>query len=109
MLGMMVSVEAILTLLLVFGLTLWGLWNWVRYRMIKFRTPSTPSVNKGTTRKAKEYGIATNVFFTRAFAGFPAAMMHVIKVGTAAAFGLIVVFAAFFGVMMYLDSIGALA
>ena len=109
MLGMMVSVEAILTILLVFGLTLWGLWNWVRYRLVKFRTPSTPSVNQGPTRRAKEYGIATNAFFTRAFAGFPAAIIHVIKVGTAAAFGLMVVFMAFFGVMLYLDSIGALA
>lgn len=108
MLGMMVSVEAILTLLLVFGLTLWGLWNWVRYRIIKFQTPSTPSVNKGPTRKAKEYGVAANIFFTRAFSGFPAALVHVIKVGTAAAFGLMVVFVAFIGVMMYLDSIGAL-
>ena len=106
MFGMMVSVEAILTLLLVFGLTLWGLWNWVRYRMIKFKTPSTPSVNKGPTRKAKEYGVAANVFFTRAFAGVPAFCMHIIRLGTLAAFCLMMIFAALFGIMAYLDSAG---
>ena len=72
MLGLMVSVESVLAVILIGGLLLWALWNWARLRILTFKThrpASTPANHKGAVRKAREYGVATNVFFTSAFSG----------------------------------------
>ena len=72
MLGVMVSLESVLAVILLGGLLLWSIWNWARLRILTFQTSrpaTTPANHKGVVRKARTYGIATNVFFARAFSG----------------------------------------
>lgn len=72
MLGVMVSLESVLAVILLGGLLLWSVWNWVRFRILSFqvhREPSTPAKHGGTIRKARLYGIATNVFLAEVFSG----------------------------------------
>ena len=72
MLGVMVSLESVLAVILLGGLLLWSIWNWAKLRILTFQTSrpaTTPANHRGVVRRARIYGIATNAFFASAFSG----------------------------------------
>jgi hypothetical protein len=72
MLGVMVSLESVLAVIVITGLLLWSVWNWVRFRVLSFqvhRPSEQPAKHSGPIRKARIYGIATNVFLAEVFSG----------------------------------------
>lgn len=79
MLGMLVTPESVVLCFVVISLLALTLWNYARYRLLLWKTPSTPAKHGGMVRFARNAGLSVNVFLSQVFTNFPTALGFVLR------------------------------